>query len=97
MFLTVEPQTWGGLPQALVSLLLGNKHCTFPDLGPKPLGCLGQDSTCDVDMVSGGTRPPCAHPALALHLSFQHPYPTEDEKRQIAAQTNLTLLQVNNW
>ncbi|KAF7242174.1 Homeobox protein PKNOX2, partial [Varanus komodoensis] len=27
----------------------------------------------------------------------QHPYPTEDEKRQIAAQTNLTLLQVNNW
>ncbi|XP_063292823.1 homeobox protein PKNOX2 isoform X3 [Pelobates fuscus] len=27
----------------------------------------------------------------------QHPYPTEDEKRQIATQTNLTLLQVNNW
>ncbi|XP_015432142.1 PREDICTED: homeobox protein PKNOX2-like isoform X1 [Dufourea novaeangliae] len=26
-----------------------------------------------------------------------HPYPTEDEKRQIASQTNLTLLQVNNW
>ncbi|XP_058465606.1 homeobox protein homothorax-like isoform X2 [Malaya genurostris] len=26
-----------------------------------------------------------------------HPYPTEDEKRAIAAQTNLTLLQVNNW
>ncbi|KAH1009112.1 hypothetical protein HUJ04_001525 [Dendroctonus ponderosae] len=26
-----------------------------------------------------------------------HPYPTEDEKRHIAAQTNLTLLQVNNW
>jgi len=31
-----------------------------------------------------------------LYLS-QHPYPTEDEKRQIASQTNLTLLQVNNW
>jgi len=28
---------------------------------------------------------------------MQHPYPTEDEKRQIAAQTNLTLIQVNNW
>lgn len=28
---------------------------------------------------------------------LQHPYPTEDEKRQIAAQTNLSLLQVNNW
>lgn len=36
-------------------------------------------------------------PSLSPHLSFQHPYPTEDEKRQIAAQTNLTLLQVNNW
>lgn len=31
------------------------------------------------------------------YFSFQHPYPTEDEKRQIASQTNLTLLQVNNW
>uniref|UniRef100_A0A671NHW2 Homeobox protein PKNOX2-like n=1 Tax=Sinocyclocheilus anshuiensis TaxID=1608454 RepID=A0A671NHW2_9TELE len=30
-------------------------------------------------------------------LKIKHPYPTEDEKRQIAAQTNLTLLQVNNW
>jgi len=30
-------------------------------------------------------------------IFFQHPYPTEDEKRQIAGQTNLTLLQVNNW
>lgn len=28
---------------------------------------------------------------------FQHPYPTEEEKKQIALQTNLTLLQVNNW
>lgn len=28
---------------------------------------------------------------------LQHPYPTEDEKRQIASDTNLTLLQVNNW
>lgn len=26
---------------------------------------------------------------------MQHPYPTEDEKRAIAAQTNLTLLQVS--
>lgn len=30
-------------------------------------------------------------------IVFQHPYPTEDEKKIIAAQTNLTLLQVNNW
>lgn len=29
--------------------------------------------------------------------SYQHPYPTEDEKKIIALETNLTLLQVNNW
>lgn len=32
-----------------------------------------------------------------LFQHIAHPYPTEDEKRQIAGQTNLTLLQVNNW
>lgn len=32
-----------------------------------------------------------------INFNIQHPYPTEDEKRHIAAQTNLTLLQVNNW
>ncbi|XP_061183973.1 homeobox protein PKNOX2-like isoform X2 [Saccostrea echinata] len=32
-----------------------------------------------------------------LFQHIVHPYPTEDEKRQIASQTNLTLLQVNNW
>ncbi|XP_015791517.1 homeobox protein PKNOX2-like [Tetranychus urticae] len=32
-----------------------------------------------------------------LFQHIVHPYPTEDEKRAIAAQTNLTLLQVNNW
>ena len=32
-----------------------------------------------------------------LFQHLVHPYPTEDEKRTIAAQTNLTLLQVNNW
>ncbi|KAJ8280809.1 hypothetical protein GJAV_G00059290 [Gymnothorax javanicus] len=32
-----------------------------------------------------------------LFQHLMHPYPTEDEKRHIAGQTNLTLLQVNNW
>lgn len=32
-----------------------------------------------------------------LFQHLVHPYPTEDEKREIASQTNLTLLQVNNW
>ncbi|XP_048683232.1 homeobox protein PKNOX2 isoform X6 [Caretta caretta] len=34
---------------------------------------------------------------MVREVNKHHPYPTEDEKRQIAAQTNLTLLQVNNW
>nr|NP_001071803.1 transcription factor protein [Ciona intestinalis]BAE06656.1 transcription factor protein [Ciona intestinalis] len=32
-----------------------------------------------------------------LFSHIVHPYPTEDEKRSLATQTNLTLLQVNNW
>ncbi|XP_058805911.1 homeobox protein Meis1-like isoform X2 [Phymastichus coffea] len=32
-----------------------------------------------------------------LFQHLVHPYPTEDEKRTIASETNLTLLQVNNW
>lgn len=32
-----------------------------------------------------------------LFQHLVHPYPTEDEKRAIAAQTNLTLLQVKIW
>ncbi|EDO39375.1 predicted protein, partial [Nematostella vectensis] len=32
-----------------------------------------------------------------LFQHIMHPYPTEDEKRSIAQQTNLTILQVNNW
>lgn len=34
---------------------------------------------------------------LVVCFVKQNPYPKEDEKREIAAQTNLTLLQVNNW
>ncbi|XP_075589985.1 homeobox protein unc-62 [Dermatophagoides farinae] len=34
---------------------------------------------------------------LWLFQHIVHPYPTEDEKRTIASETNLTLLQVNNW
>ncbi|XP_059417549.1 homeobox protein PKNOX1-like isoform X3 [Carassius carassius] len=32
-----------------------------------------------------------------LFQHIAHPYPTEEEKKQLAIQTNLTLLQVNNW
>lgn len=77
---------------ALSPFFWGNKHYTSPSLSFQTTG-----AACDVGTVPRGTRSPPAHPSLTLHFSFQHPYPTEDEKRQIAAQTNLTLLQVNNW
>ncbi|CAF0908649.1 unnamed protein product [Brachionus calyciflorus] len=32
-----------------------------------------------------------------LFQHIVHPYPTEEEKKQIAQKTNLTLIQVNNW
>lgn len=32
-----------------------------------------------------------------LYQHFLHPYPTEDEKRDISRQTNLTITQINNW
>lgn len=27
----------------------------------------------------------------------QHPYPSEEQKKQLAQDTGLTILQVNNW
>ncbi|CAN0261048.1 unnamed protein product [Lampetra planeri] len=60
-------------------------------------------SSCDPDdkraRLKRGVLPKHATTVMRSWL-FQHivhPYPTEDEKRQIANQTNLTLLQVNNW
>ena len=35
---------------------------------------------------------------IILFISpFQHPYPSEDQKKQLAQDTGLTILQVNNW
>ncbi|XP_055631602.1 homeobox protein PKNOX1-like [Toxorhynchites rutilus septentrionalis] len=72
------------------------------DAGTDDLGGGGSD----ID-GGGGSGKRCKRGILPKHATsvmrawlFQHlvhPYPTEDEKRAIAAQTNLTLLQVNNW
>jgi len=32
-----------------------------------------------------------------LFKHIQHPYPSEDQKKQLATETGLTILQVNNW
>ncbi|CAD5112203.1 DgyrCDS1437 [Dimorphilus gyrociliatus] len=58
-----------------------------------------QSSLLDDKDKKRGVLPKSATQIMKTWL-FQHivhPYPTEEEKRQIAAQTNLTLLQVNNW
>ncbi|XP_050502476.1 homeobox protein PKNOX1-like [Diabrotica virgifera virgifera] len=75
-------------------------------LSPAPTTPGGSADDCDSDFNSRGGRkqkrgvlPKHATSVMRSWL-FQHlvhPYPTEDEKRHIAAQTNLTLLQVNNW
>lgn len=40
-------------------------------------------------MVLFFTRRPCVPP--------QHPYPSEEQKKQLSQDTGLTILQVNNW
>ncbi|CAG9857694.1 unnamed protein product [Phyllotreta striolata] len=75
-------------------------------LSPAPTTPGGSADDCDSDFNTRGGRkqkrgvlPKHATSVMRSWL-FQHlvhPYPTEDEKRHIAAQTNLTLLQVNNW
>lgn len=32
-----------------------------------------------------------------VFVLFQHPYPSEEQKKQLAQDTGLTILQVNNW
>ncbi|XP_044763449.1 homeobox protein PKNOX2-like [Coccinella septempunctata] len=75
-------------------------------LSPAPTTPGGSADDCDSDFTSRGGRKqkrgvlPKQATSVMRSWLFQHlvhPYPTEDEKRHIAAQTNLTLLQVNNW
>jgi hypothetical protein len=91
---------------------IGANICSVPPsessgpLSPAPTTPGGSADDCDSDFTTRGGRkqkrgvlPKHATSVMRSWL-FQHlvhPYPTEDEKRHIAAQTNLTLLQVNNW
>ncbi|KAJ9589070.1 hypothetical protein L9F63_017639, partial [Diploptera punctata] len=36
-------------------------------------------------------------PVVGAGVRYQHPYPSEDQKKQLAQDTGLTILQVNNW
>lgn len=37
------------------------------------------------------------HNTVVLNVPSQHPYPSEEQKKQLAQDTGLTILQVNNW
>ncbi|XP_022241992.1 homeobox protein PKNOX2-like isoform X2 [Limulus polyphemus] len=73
-----------------------------PPIAPKGLIPHGESDEEDIGGKKKQKRGVLPKHATSIMRSwlFQHivhPYPTEDEKRQIAAQTNLNLLQVNNW
>lgn len=95
----------GGTPLSQIgaNLSSSNQDHRVSNLGARALSLSGDDE--DEDLLGSkkkqkrGVLPKQATSIMRSWL-FQHivhPYPTEDEKRQIAAQTNLTLLQVNNW
>lgn len=37
------------------------------------------------------------HHLLVHSVFFQHPYPSEEQKKKLSQDTGLTILQVNNW
>ncbi|XP_026754061.1 homeobox protein PKNOX2-like isoform X2 [Galleria mellonella] len=70
-----------------------NNSCSSVSGSPPP------EDECDEAGGKRGVLPRHATQVMRAWL-FQHlvhPYPTEEEKRTLAAQTRLTLLQVNNW
>jgi len=62
-------------------------------------GCDDDDPTSKKNAKKRGIFPKVATNILRAWL-FQHlthPYPSEDQKKQLAQDTGLTILQVNNW
>lgn len=101
-FLNVEPEN------DLTITRSASTSCETPcssSVNPEPMGSLSVN-----DLTSGflskknkcgkrGVLPKHATNILKAWL-FQHlvhPYPSEEEKKQLAEQTNLSNLQVNNW
>ncbi|XP_077525371.1 homeobox protein PKNOX2-like isoform X3 [Amblyomma americanum] len=95
----------GGTPLSQIgaNISASSQDHRVSNLGSRSLSLSGDDDEEDLlgskKKQKRGVLPKQATSIMRSWL-FQHivhPYPTEDEKRQIAAQTNLTLLQVNNW
>uniref|UniRef100_A0A8C1VI77 Pbx/knotted 1 homeobox 2 n=1 Tax=Cyprinus carpio TaxID=7962 RepID=A0A8C1VI77_CYPCA len=92
-----------GIPAPAKEMVTGDSLCfrgNYPSLSPVNLDlCSLLDGDDKKSKNKRGVLPKHATNIMRswLFQHLMHPYPTEDEKRQIAAQTNLTLLQVNNW
>ncbi|MEE6474548.1 hypothetical protein FKM82_010415 [Ascaphus truei] len=54
-----------------------------------------------IDLViedrDGGSKSDSEDMTRSANLTDQHPYPSEEQKKQLAQDTGLTILQVNNW
>lgn len=60
---------------------------------------LDSDSLLDPDSKKRGSFSKSATTIMRnwLYANLSHPYPSEEQKKVLAGQTNLTILQVNNW
>ncbi|XP_030166581.1 homeobox protein Meis1 isoform X6 [Ictidomys tridecemlineatus] len=50
-----------------------------------------------IDDREGGSKSDSEDITRSANLTDQHPYPSEEQKKQLAQDTGLTILQVNNW
>lgn len=84
-------------------------HSTFAPASvarPDPNAGSGDGTECDDDdnrarrqQKKRGIFPKAATNIMRAWLfqHLNHPYPSEDQKKQLAEETGLTILQVNNW
>eukprot|EP00096_Caligus_rogercresseyi_P016254 TRINITY_DN884_c1_g5_i1.p1 TRINITY_DN884_c1_g5~~TRINITY_DN884_c1_g5_i1.p1 ORF type:complete len:463 (+),score=94.13 TRINITY_DN884_c1_g5_i1:527-1915(+) len=105
---TRSPSSGGGTPGLMPpgSLLSGDNISEAGDASNASVGSGDGTDGCDDDDPSSkknskkrGIFPKVATNILRAWL-FQHlthPYPSEDQKKQLAQDTGLTILQVNNW
>ncbi|KAI5633751.1 homeobox KN domain-containing protein [Phthorimaea operculella] len=58
----------------------------------------GKDEKDEMERTSKGQKPSTCKSRYQDDIPPQHhPYPSEDQKKQLAQDTGLTILQVNNW
>ncbi|XP_041373353.1 homeobox protein PKNOX2-like [Gigantopelta aegis] len=87
------------IPNQITQTVTSQPPTSTANLSQNAMAFFEEDDSSGKKKNKRGVLPKQATQVMKSWL-FQHivhPYPTEDEKRQIAGKTNLTLLQVNNW